>query len=99
MHLYKDAVRFLEIIYGDDELKKTYLQRKLHVFNENKHIKPSRQRIQPILQKDLQGNFIKKYDSIKSACEEHNWNNSVLCTAMKHRRGYAYGYLWEKINN
>ena len=52
-----------------------------------------------ILQYDLNGNFIKKYDTCKQAMEELNIkskNYGNIGRAVRGKRKTAYGYIWKQ---
>jgi hypothetical protein len=49
----------------------------------------------PILQYDLEGNFIKEWRSGKEASLYLNVNKQNICNALKNRAQSAYGYIWK----
>ena len=50
----------------------------------------------PILQYDLQGNFIKEFNSAKQYAEENNLTNGgYIGLCLKRKRPTAYGYIWK----
>ncbi len=49
----------------------------------------------PIIQYDLQGNFIKEWNSGKEASLYLRVNNQNICNALKDRAKSAYGYIWK----
>lgn len=51
----------------------------------------------PVLQYDLDNNFIQKWDCVKDAEESLNINNVAMCA--RGVRKSAGGYIWEYINN
>lgn len=64
--------------------------------------KHNRNKLVPILQYDLQGNFVKKWDSIKGASlsfaniSNHPQNN--ISGVLQNRRKTAFGYIWRYAN-
>ena len=48
----------------------------------------------PILQFDLDGEFVKKWDSIMQVERELGFDNSGICMCCKGKRKSAYGYKW-----
>lgn len=58
--------------------------------------KRSQTNSKPVLQYDLDMNFIKRYPSMKSACEGNDWLISGIVNVCKQRKGYdTYkGYIW-----
>jgi len=52
----------------------------------------------PILQYDLQGNFIKEWPSIKIASTELNINDKGICNSLKGRAQSSGGYIWKYKN-
>lgn len=65
--------------YEDDEIIEPY---------SNKNWKS-------ILQYDLNGNFIKKFNSINEASKEVNGDVSAISRCANHNYKYAYNYKWE----
>lgn len=51
-------------------------------------------RSKPIIQKSLDGKFIKEFDSIASVNRELGFNNSTISGAAKGRYKTAFGYKW-----
>lgn len=49
----------------------------------------------PILQYDLNGNFIKEWDSIKSVEEEKGFRNSHISECCSGKQKTSYGYVWK----
>jgi hypothetical protein len=51
----------------------------------------------PIIQKDLNGNIINRWESIKMACKELGYNSFGIIKCCKKEKKYktAYGYKWE----
>lgn len=50
---------------------------------------------QSIMQYDLQGNFIKEWESNKEASLCLKVNKQNICNALKNRAKSAYGYIWK----
>lgn len=92
--LYKNAIIFLDFIYGDKNLSDMFLQRKYKIYIENKHNKASRNKIQKVLQYSLDGYFIKKFNSLKEAANSINSHNGAISSSVKHRNGICKGYKW-----
>ena len=49
----------------------------------------------PVNQYDLDGNFIKTFDSIIEASKELNINASCICNCCKNRRKSAGSFVWK----
>ena len=47
-----------------------------------------------IEQYDMNGNFIREFESAAIAEREYGYDRSHVCAALKGRRQYAYGYIW-----
>lgn len=58
-------------------------------------IEPPRRVYTKINQYDLNGNFIKTWDSIKEASEIYNVTLSTICTALRGRNKTSCGYIWK----
>ncbi len=52
----------------------------------------------PINQYDLQGNFIKKWDSMKEAREYYNFGINSLNRACKSKSGIHNGFIWRYVD-
>lgn len=50
----------------------------------------------PLLQYDLQGNFIKEWESAKDAAFALNTNSSQITNCANGKARTAYGYIWKK---
>lgn len=51
----------------------------------------------PVLQYDLEGNFIKEWSSLSDLCEKHKYSlNTISCVCLR-KKNYnsAYGFLWK----
>lgn len=78
----------------------TYKGKELKTEDIDKH-KPFRYQCKPINQYSLDGKFIKKYDSIKDAVIENNFNPkninsgiSNICCCCSGTTKRAYNYIW-----
>lgn len=54
----------------------------------------AKSRHKPIIQYDLQGNYIKTWDSIIEASNELNIIDTSICKCLKGKRNKAGGYIW-----
>lgn len=52
----------------------------------------------PILQYDLNGNFVKEFEAINKAGKELNGNEQCISRCLKGKRPTAYGYKWKYKN-
>jgi group I intron endonuclease len=52
----------------------------------------------PVLQYDLEGNFIKEWNSISKAANHINKSTSAISECCKNKRKTAYGYKWKYKN-
>lgn len=52
-----------------------------------------------VFQYDLQGNLIKKWDSMADACHFFNVGSSAISQCANHKRKTAYGFIWRKEND
>ena len=91
----------LEWCTRSDNIKHSYkaLKRKASVKGFIEYNEKQKRKIN---QYDLNGNFIKTWDSIKDAENYLNLKFSgSICECCQHRRGRksAYGYKWEYVNN
>ena len=59
---------------------------------------PNSNIVKPILQYDLEGNFIRKWDNIKDASEGIGKGSSAIVGCAKGRRQTAYGFKWKYAN-
>ena len=67
-------------------------------YNKNGFIGYKNTRLRPVSQYDLNGKFIRRFDSIKQAAETipniSKNGQSNITAACKHRQQFAYGYVW-----
>jgi hypothetical protein len=52
----------------------------------------------PVLQYDLNGNFIKKWDSLKNAANYYNTKSNTIGHALKNPNVCAINYLWRRFD-
>ena len=52
----------------------------------------------PILQYNLNGNFIREWESIVSAAKKLKVNAASICRALKGKRKSAFGFIWSYKN-
>ena len=57
----------------------------------------NRKYFKAVVQKDLQGNFIKKYESMGQASKEINGDISAIIRVCKGKQKTCYGYKWEYV--
>ena len=48
-----------------------------------------------VSQYDLDGNFIKKFNSVADACRMYNYFSSAICDCANNKRKSAYGFIWK----
>lgn len=65
----------------------------------NKRIKSQKARYKKIIQCDLEGNYIKTWNSIKQASEVLNISNTSISKCLNNKRNKAGNYIWKDINN
>ena len=53
--------------------------------------------IQPVVQYDLEGNFIKEYPSAAEAARENGYRADVICWCCRGKLKTAYGFVWKRI--
>ena len=53
--------------------------------------------IQPVVQYDLEGNFIKEYPSAAEAARENGYRADVICWCCRGKLKTAYGFVWRRI--
>lgn len=91
VYWYKDTVKVLDFIYqGNSDL---YLSRKYSLYKLNRNFKPTRNRVQKVLQYDKLGNFINKYDSLIDAASNVDTTNGPICNAYKKQRS-CKNFYW-----
>ena len=89
-----------------DNLRQSHLNNPKNVGNRNKRTEEEKDKIRnkilgtkiqrcKIIQNDLEGNFIKKWNSIREICRETNYNRSTLNKCINNGRSYA-GFNWVK---
>ena len=69
--------------------------------NENMQNVPKERRKrgvkQPVVQYDLEGNFIKEYPSAAEAARENGYRADVICWCCRGKLKTAYGFVWRRI--
>jgi cellulose synthase/poly-beta-1,6-N-acetylglucosamine synthase-like glycosyltransferase len=55
----------------------------------------SRKRAYPVIQMDLDGNFIKRWDSMRDINRELGFNRRNICSACNGKLAKIYGYKWK----
>jgi len=55
----------------------------------------SEQKSKPVIQYDLQGNFIKEWKSATEASKTLNLKNAPISKICKQNKGTVYGYIWK----
>lgn len=68
-------------------------------YDENKEYKYKNSLAVPIVQLDLEGNFIQRYESICEAQRQINRSKSAIIECCQGKKKQAYGYLWIYENN
>jgi hypothetical protein len=64
--------------------------------SKNNHIKAViKAKIKPIIQLDLEGNFIKQWNSIKSALEHYKGDIQACCAG---KQKTSVGFIWKYAN-
>ncbi len=63
-----------------------------HRFQDNRNL------MKPVIQMDLNGNFIREFESISAACRHLKKGNSQLVSYLKHKKDswrHCFGYKWK----
>lgn len=81
--------------YTEHNKLKMSLSKKGKKFSEDKKINMKGKRCKPILQYDLQDNFIREWESFKQIKNELGYNNSSLCFCCKGIQKKSHGYKWK----
>ena len=55
----------------------------------------SEQKSKPIIQYDLEGNFIREWKSATQAAKELGFKNGSISKVCKRNKGTVYGYIWK----
>ena len=64
-----------------------------------KHYHAKHERINPVMQYDKNGNFIKKWDNVSQILDEHkNYRGPRIYYSLNHKNKMAYNYIWEYEN-
>ena len=84
------------VISGDRRQAHNYIWKTYNDFLNNNDIclRDKKTTATPVLQYDLEGNFIKKFHSVTSAEIETGISNSKIVAVCKHKRNHAGGYVW-----
>jgi group I intron endonuclease len=86
-------------VYSDESKQKMSQSKQGKKFAKDKKINMKGKRCKPILQYDLEGNFIKEWSSFKDITTDLGFHNSGLCFCCRGIQNTAYGYKWKyKIN-
>ena len=92
-----------------ENLRKSHLNNPKNIGNKTKRTEEQKEKIRnkilgskiercKILQYDLEGNFIKRWNSIREICrEEITYNRATLNKNINKGKSYA-GYIWKKEN-
>ena len=84
------------VIHGNKNKKKS----EQHSLNIKKAITEiNKNKRKPILQYDLEGNFIKEWDYIRQASTYLNINPSGISNNLSGKQKFAFGYIWKYKNN
>lgn len=71
----------------------------VNLVNKHKNIKKSenwiKNKYKPVLQYDLEGNFIKEWESIKQIIETLNYSQSGISNCCRGLYKQAYNYIWK----
>lgn len=73
-----------------------WVSRKENLQNVSKESRMKRV-IQPVVQYDLEGNYIKEYSSASKAARENGYRADVICWCCRGRLKTAYGFVWKRI--
>jgi len=96
IYWYKDTIKILDFIYSGDP--KIYLSRKYNLYKKYRDLKPTRNRIQPVLKYNKDGDFIQLYPSLKEAGMSVGVSNASICQAVK-RKTLFKNFYWVYYNN
>lgn len=55
----------------------------------------SEQKSKPIIQYDLEGNFVREWKSATQAAKELGFKNAPISKICKQNKGTVYGYIWK----
>jgi hypothetical protein len=84
------------VIHGNKNKKKS----EQHSLNIKKAVtETNKNKRKPILQYDLEGNFIKEWDYIRQASTYLNINPSGISNNLSGKQKFAFGYIWKYKNN
>ena len=101
IHLKESCNKTLEILkminenISVKEIAKKMNVSKAYVYNLRVNIKGKYPVEKPIIQYDTDGNFIKRFDSIKSASQALNISASNICSVCKKRIKSTSGYIFK----
>lgn len=70
-----------------------WCSQKYNINYGSRNIRVAKKLSTPICQYDLEGNFIKKWDSIQEAIREYN--NYHISSCLKYKRKTACGFIWK----
>ena len=85
-------------VYSDESKQKMSQSKQGKKFAEDKKINMKGKRCKPILQFDLENNFVKEWDSFKDITTNLGFHNSGLCFCCKGIQNTAYGFKWKYKN-
>lgn len=90
----KMSIKATGRIYSEEDKLKISKAKKGKKFSEDKKINMKGKKCKPILQYDLEGNFIKEWESFKEIKNKLGFNNSGLCFCCRGIQKTAYGFVW-----
>jgi group I intron endonuclease len=80
--------------YSEESKKKMSEVKKGKTFTKEQKKNFKGKKCRPILQYDLEGNFIKEWVNFKSIKDKHGFHNSGLCYCCQGVQKTAYGFIW-----
>lgn len=91
----KMSLKALGRKYSDEDKQKMSLAKKGKKFNEDQKINMRGKQCKPIIQYNLNGDFIKEWKSFKEISNELGFYNSGLCFCCRGIQKTAYGFVWK----
>lgn len=81
--------------YSDEIKQKISQSKQGKKFSDDKKANMKGKRCKPIMQYNLEGTFIKEWESFKDITQNLGFHNSGLCFCCKGTQKTAYGFIWK----